>query len=294
MSEENDAELQLLHCNKIVDALNSLAAGLKPCVEQQLQQRYRNAWQDNISHARSGHASNLADPYVLLATIDDHWNTFDTVFKATRSVVKELRKDRNDAIHHDEPFSLERVNNSISSMLRLLKSIPPSQKSIKMVEKLEKLKYQRSFHTDEQESALDDRKSEIQNSEAQQNTPLTKIDVASGEPNIATDAGQLDDHMSINNSRKNRFVQPNPAPSSHALPSVTYDYNRLCFKRKYIEPLADNEAFRVVTPSGTFQMTKAEFYSAFPKVIISKSYTESGIYHYPSVPRSALPYKLPE
>jgi hypothetical protein len=77
-------------------------------------------------------------------------------------------------------------------------------------------------------------------------------------------------------------------------PAVTYTYSRFCFKANQIEPLADSQAFRVVTPVGAFQMTKAEFYRAFPKVVVSKSYVESGIYHYPSVPKSAMPYLLAE
>ena len=77
-------------------------------------------------------------------------------------------------------------------------------------------------------------------------------------------------------------------------PAVTYTFSRLCFKASKIEPLQPDEAFRVVTPVGTFQMTKAEFYNTFPKVVESKSYAQSGLYHYPSVPQRALPYKLPE
>ncbi len=76
--------------------------------------------------------------------------------------------------------------------------------------------------------------------------------------------------------------------------NVAYNYKRFCFKASKIEPLQDDQTFRVVTPNGSFQMTKAEFYRAFPKVVISRSYTESGLYHYPSVPKSALPYEVTE
>lgn len=38
---------------------------------------------------------------------------------------------------------------------------------------------------------------------------------------------------------------------------------------------------RVVTPAGTFQMTKSEFYREFKNVVGSKSYSQDGIYNYP-------------
>jgi len=46
---------------------------------------------------------------------------------------------------------------------------------------------------------------------------------------------------------------------------VTYEFSRLGFKADVIEPLRDRDSFRVVTPVGTFQMTKAEFYRDFAK-----------------------------
>ena len=51
-------------------------------------------------------------------------------------------------------------------------------------------------------------------------------------------------------------------------PAVTYTYrNRLCFKAKHIEPLAPEQAFRVVAAGiGVYQMTKAQFYEAFPNI----------------------------
>lgn len=90
-------------------------------------------------------------------------------------------------------------------------------------------------------------------------------------------------------------VPPSHSPSvSQGKPAITYNFSRFCFKASHIEPLEDDQAFRVVTPKGTFQMTKAEFYKAFPKVVVSKSYAENGIYHYPAVPKSAMPYLLSE
>ncbi len=82
-------------------------------------------------------------------------------------------------------------------------------------------------------------------------------------------------------------------PDDHAgrqttRPAATYTYSRFCFKADVIERLGMDEAFRVVTPMGTFQMTKAEFYCDFPKVPASKSYRVDRIYHYPKLPERAL------
>jgi hypothetical protein len=57
-----------------------------------------------------------------------------------------------------------------------------------------------------------------------------------------------------------------------------------------IEPLRDRDTFEVITPHGTFRMSKAEFYRAFANVVRSRSYQEARIYHYPTVPQKARPY----
>ena len=267
MLEENDTEIQLSYYNAVSEALSYLAAGLKPFVEQQLRQRYREAWQDNIASV-NGHAPILSDPYIILTTINDRWSSlFDTCIKVPHSVVKELREVRNAATHHDEAFSADRVNNSISSMLRILRCIPPSQSRNKAIERIEKLQNVRGHRN----GVASDKIQTIENDRIQEGqTLLQKEQVAEqSQPTVV-------------------------APVSQDDPAVTYSYNRLCFRADRIEPLEDNQAFRVVTPAGAFQMTKAEFYRTFPKVVVSKSYVESKIYHYPSVPKSALPYKLSE
>jgi hypothetical protein len=45
---------------------------------------------------------------------------------------------------------------------------------------------------------------------------------------------------------------------------ATYEFRRLGFKADVIEPLRDRDSFRVVTPVGTFQMTKAESIAISP------------------------------
>lgn len=64
-------------------------------------------------------------------------------------------------------------------------------------------------------------------------------------------------------------------------PAITYPYRiRLCFKAKYIEPLGPDQVFRVVVDGiGIYQMTKAEFYEAFPGIVASASYQQHGLYH---------------
>jgi hypothetical protein len=76
------------------------------------------------------------------------------------------------------------------------------------------------------------------------------------------------------------------------VPKVTYTYYRFGFKRREIEPLGDDDAFRMVTPVGTFQMTKAQFYATFPGVIRSRDYQGRGEYNWPKLPRIAGQFKV--
>ena len=82
-----------------------------------------------------------------------------------------------------------------------------------------------------------------------------------------------------------------PAPST-SVPAATYHFSRLCFRRDTIESLGPNEAFRVVTPVGKFQMTKSDFYREFQNVVESKSYSDGGIYHYPKLPARAERFRV--
>jgi hypothetical protein len=72
--------------------------------------------------------------------------------------------------------------------------------------------------------------------------------------------------------------------------AVTYKVSRLLFKASVIEPLELHQRFRIVTPVGSFEMTKADFYRTFSNVIRTASYREGGTYHYPIVPRVALQF----
>ena len=75
-------------------------------------------------------------------------------------------------------------------------------------------------------------------------------------------------------------------------PVVVYEASRLLFKASVIEPLSATQRFRVVTPVGAFELSKADFQRAFPNVVISKSYREHGVYHYPTVPRAAMEFMV--
>jgi hypothetical protein len=75
-------------------------------------------------------------------------------------------------------------------------------------------------------------------------------------------------------------------------PITTYEFSRLCFKRDVIEALAPQDAFRVITPQGVFQMTKADFHRAFSNVAQSRSYLENGLYHYPKLPARAEEFRI--
>lgn len=82
------------------------------------------------------------------------------------------------------------------------------------------------------------------------------------------------------------------AESGRPAPAATYKFSRLCFKRGVIEALGPQESFRVETPVGTFQMTKADFYRVFPNVVKSRSYAEDGIYHYRKLPSQAEEFRV--
>ena len=77
---------------------------------------------------------------------------------------------------------------------------------------------------------------------------------------------------------------------SSSKPIASYEFSRLGFKADVIEPLAAGDRFRIITPEGTFEMTKAEFYRDFANVVRSMSYRDRGLYHYPTTPEKALKY----
>jgi hypothetical protein len=73
----------------------------------------------------------------------------------------------------------------------------------------------------------------------------------------------------------------------------SYSSTRLSFRAAVIEPLRPDDEFTVVTPHGTFRMTKAEFYDTFANVVASRSYREQGSYNYETTPQKAMQYLVP-
>ena len=93
-------------------------------------------------------------------------------------------------------------------------------------------------------------------------------------------------------SPRRASATPKREPSPGAADAHTYAAQRLTFRARVIEALSDDQSFRVLTPHGTFEMTKAAFYCEFPNVVASRSYIENGVYHYPTIPSKALPFLL--
>ena len=75
-------------------------------------------------------------------------------------------------------------------------------------------------------------------------------------------------------------------------PVVTYEFSRLGFKREVIERLAAQQRFRVVTPVGTFEMSRADFEHVFGHICASRSWQLRGLYHYPRVPAKADRFRV--
>ena len=74
---------------------------------------------------------------------------------------------------------------------------------------------------------------------------------------------------------------------------ASYVYSRLCFKADVIERLQPNDRFRIITPAGTFEMSKADFYRDFANVVETMSYRVRGLYHMSPTPQKAIKYLLP-
>jgi hypothetical protein len=71
---------------------------------------------------------------------------------------------------------------------------------------------------------------------------------------------------------------------------IAYKFSRLGFRADVIESLADHDFFEIVTPEGTFRMTKLDFRTTFANVVKTESYQKRGLYHYPRVPKKALTF----
>lgn len=74
-------------------------------------------------------------------------------------------------------------------------------------------------------------------------------------------------------------------------PKAIYESSRFCFKRDVIEKLDSDQEFRMITPVGVFQMSKADFYREFPNVVASESY-KRGVYNYPRLPSRGEAFRV--
>lgn len=79
-------------------------------------------------------------------------------------------------------------------------------------------------------------------------------------------------------------------PTSGGRSAVSYKSSRLTFKADVIDALTAEDRFRIETPNGVFEMTKADFVRVFPNVAATRSYREGRVYSYSSTPRAALQF----
>ena len=72
-----------------------------------------------------------------------------------------------------------------------------------------------------------------------------------------------------------------------ALRANSYRATRLLFRAEVIDGLADDQSFRIETPDGTYEMTRAEFLRTFANVAASNTYRSTGQYSYSTTPAKA-------
>jgi hypothetical protein len=84
------------------------------------------------------------------------------------------------------------------------------------------------------------------------------------------------------------------AVANRVLRSNTYQATRLLFKASVIERLTDDQTFRIETPEGTYEMTKAQFHTTFSNVVESDTYKRTGVYSYNRTPEKARRYMISE
>jgi hypothetical protein len=88
-------------------------------------------------------------------------------------------------------------------------------------------------------------------------------------------------------------ARPGAGRGNRAASSNTYRATRLLFKASVIERLSDDQPFRIETPEGTYEMTRAQFRRTFANVADSDTYKRTGVYSYNRTPEKALRYLLP-
>ncbi len=80
---------------------------------------------------------------------------------------------------------------------------------------------------------------------------------------------------------------PTQSRREAARPANSYRATRLLFRAEVIEGLAEDESFRIETPEGTYEMTRADFLDTFANVSESNTYRSTGQYSYSTTPQKA-------
>jgi hypothetical protein len=83
-------------------------------------------------------------------------------------------------------------------------------------------------------------------------------------------------------------------PSDHgSLSLVEYKASRLRFVKSRVDELLPGGKLRIVVPDeGVFEFSKEEFETDFCNVLKAPCYNNAGYYHYRTVPKKALKYRV--
>jgi len=112
--------------DRIAKALETLATGLRPFVERELQARLGKEWERAVrdSQRDPGQTINWDDPQVLLGVMWDQWNAVfrESLGHAERSLVSELKTIRNQWAHNQQISSNDAVR-ALDSVERLLNAV---------------------------------------------------------------------------------------------------------------------------------------------------------------------------
>jgi hypothetical protein len=85
--------------------------------------------------------------------------------------------------------------------------------------------------------------------------------------------------------------EPKLTDNSNAV--VEYEAARLRFVKKKIDPMHSHDTLRIKVPgAGIFEMTKQQALEDFANVFQTAAYNQSGYYHYSTLPRRALKYRV--
>jgi hypothetical protein len=98
----------------------------------------------------------------------------------------------------------------------------------------------------------------------------------------------------IGSSSRIRVARAASEPPTSDVRLVSYSSSRLLFKADVIDALRDNDRFRVVTPAGTYEMSKADFLRVFQRATLTLSWRRDRWYHYPKPPAAAAEFLLPD